>query len=1088
VIRTQPPGKESRKDVSSEVVGAQGEPSEDEGKPAPASGPTRIRGSVTNVATGQREARVKVTASRLQGGKDLTDGTNINGEFRFDKLPIGDWRIVASASGFATVCSRDCFAEVHLATGEQLDNVPLKIVPAAALEVKVLSAIGKALPTAKVFVTAGRNKKGEWVASSSSGLQIDRSESLSIPHVALSYADGAGICRFEGLEAGYYDLAAVAPGFARKPLAGVPTGTKDSEFRLEPEVRVEGKVTLSGTGASLAGAVVAVTCEVEGMPRFGGTVLTNASGEYGVGSLPRKSRLTIQASSGECESSVYELVFQGSADVHKRDLTVFNDRAVKGRVIDSFTRQPIDNVEVWARNRLGTKRAATSSGNGMFAIETGIASHEIQLRKPGVYKDSPWIPAVFRREAKMVLLPNVELALGIPVSGRVTDKVANLGVPEAAVRALPVGKQVLDPDLYPHTLTDRKGDFRLEAVPPGDWYLSAEKVGYRAGYYGVLGTTAEFHHPVASISPGSPLENVLIALVPIPRVSLEGNVVDPERTPVPGATVSMEGIGFDGQEPVSPVETDPDGKFRFENVPIGRYTLTAEHQDYWPSSSEPVDLAPGAKHDPVEIAIEKKESRVISGRAYTLDGQPVSGAKVWCLLGRMESLYAARLLTSNGFVSLKDFGSGFEEGPEGTYRLEETGTDGTYRIEGLRSGKYSVGIVTSDGISDVKYDVDAGAQGVDFQVSGGAGIRGTVFFSDGQTPCSQFTLQLKAVSSDPAAFELADLGKTGPFSDNGQVFQSQGGTFEIDGIPNGIYTLHAESENHGEASIFGVETSDMQEPPDLQIVLEGGQALIGTVFDPKGAFVEGATVRLGEVVKRTPLAGRFEFHGLSPDTYILVISHPDFAVKTIPDIVVQEGRDRNLGKIVLTGGGILEGQVKRSSGEGIGGYVIQLEPSDGPPASLEKESDRFLAGADGEGFFRFNRLSGGTYRLTLRQTEVSRDRAFSRYGRPVQSRQVGVTEGSATHVDLVVDEGVQLSGTVLVGGKPLARSTVVLYPRFKTDVEELVALTDQWGNYSFDGVPAGQYEAVVAEFSPDDARPVQLTVPEQPSLRHDFKF
>ena len=63
-----------------------------------------------------------------------------------------------------------------------------------------------------------------------------------------------------------------------------------------------------------------------------------------------------------------------------------------------------------------------------------------------------------------------------------------------------------------------------------------------------------------------------------------------------------------------------------------------------------------------------------------------------------------------------------------------------------------------------------------------------------------------------------------------------------------------------------------------------------------------------------------------------------------------------------------------------------------------------------------------------------------------------------------------------------------LYPKFQTHTQMFLTVTDGFGNFYFDGVPAGNYEAVIAEFSAEDSRPVPVSVPEQESYQHDFRF
>ena len=1048
-----------------------------------------MRGLVVNVQTGLPESSVDVTAQEKPRGKEFTGKTTVNGEFRLDDLPPGKWTLSAHGEGYASIHANSHWKEIELGPGQQLENIDLQVSRSATLEITVMSFIGKPIPGAKVQVYSGRSKKGEGISSSpwheeghgTSGL-------LSTAYLAEAYSNDTGGCRFEGLEPGFYDLVAFATGFARLPLHKVPTGTNDATFRLEPEVRVLGTVTLDRTKARLPGASVEVTCQTEGLPLFSGSILTDASGGYEITCLPRKSRLTVQAVSGEIESSVFNLAFRGDTETHARDLTVFDNRIIKGRLIDSFDRKPLSEIEVWLENRLGTRQVTTSNGEGWFSIETGISTHRIQFRKVGQFKTSEWIPVEFKREQKTVLLPLIELEAGIPVTGKVTDGRTKMTLANAQVRALPADKSVLDPNRYPHTTTDAKGAYSLEAVPPGRYHLTAEKTGYRPGYYGDPKSATGSQHPILHVLPGPALTDINISLVPIPTVQLAGIVQDQKGDAIQGVALSLLSSQDLANNPPFLADTDENGKFLIENVPIGRYSLVAEHPDYWPGGSDSIDAFPKKSIGNITIVLETREGQSISGRVYDPDGNPLREAQVWCLIGRMENLYASGLLTANGYVSIGSLEGDLNDDQQGTRQLVRSTNDGTYRIDNLRPGKYTVGVVTPKGFSGVKYDVDAGAEGVDFQIAGGGGIRGIVYLSDGQTPCSNFTARVKPVSFDPVALNLSNIGDSAPFSEDGQIFQSPDGSFDIPDLPDGIYTLSIVSEEQGEATLFGVEVIDSQYAPDLAIVLDGGGIIFGTVVSEDGKPIEGASARLGEVVKETSSDGSFEFRGLAADRYAIQITHPDYAMKAVPNLNLSEGSDLNLGKVSLTQGGRIDGRVVYANGEGANGYVIRVDTSEGMPLSGIAGSRGYSARTDNEGYFTVAGLSGGKYRLTLCRTGSSGDQVLPKNGRPVQSHEFLLKDGAVFKPKLVVDEGVQVFGTVRMKKQPLARSTVVLYPKFKTSVREFTGLTDQWGNYSFPGVPAGQYDAVVAEFSPEDARTVQLTVPDKPMFHYDFNF
>lgn len=225
---------------------------------------------------------------------------------------------------------------------------------------------------------------------------------------------------------------------------------------------------------------------------------------------------------------------------------------------------------------------------------------------------------------------------------------------------------------------------------------------------------------------------------------------------------------------------------------------------------------------------------------------------------------------------------------------------------------------------------------------------------------------------------------------------------------------------------------------------------------------------------------------MPPDRYALVVTHPDYASAIVPNIAVKEGIPTNVGVIQLSEGGSIEGYVRFKNGAGAADYVVHADPAGG--MTNPTNVDLFVTHTDDSGHFKLSDVALGQYRLQLRAASSGGSLAQSGYGHILQSRFVAVNEGQPTIVELTVDAGSRMSGKVTLGGKPMGGSTLVLYPRFRTEVTEFVTVTDHLGNYSYEGIPPGNYEAVAGEFSIDQAHRVALTVPDLPVFEQNFTF
>ncbi|MCA9437244.1 MAG: carboxypeptidase regulatory-like domain-containing protein, partial [Candidatus Omnitrophica bacterium] len=487
--------------------------------------PSRVWGKVVRAEDQSPIGDVEVLAAKSPNSKPLRLTTKSDGEFRFDDLAEGEWHFIADASGMADVHSKEYFGRAEVTPGAKIDNVVLQVVKPATLEGKVETFIGKPVADAVIQVFAGWNLKGQPVASSPWGGKKDRNDALSHEYFTEAVSDQEGHFRIGGLEQGTYDLVANGKGFARQVQLGVPTGTDEAVFRLEPEVRIEGTVSLSTDRQPVEGATVTVEFDAPGFPQFSGSILTSASGKYVITGLPRKSKMKIQAVSGEIESAPYNRTFLGQAGAQTRDLLIIPNRRIFGRVINSHTKMAVSGIEVWNENRLGTSLAANTQPDGQFSFETGIAVHKIQFRKPGEYRETDWIEVIFKEAEREYEVGPIEMVEGLTLEGKVSDSKTRLPIQGAIVRAIPADQKVLDLKDLPSAETDSAGRFLLEGVPRGTHFVSAEKFGYTPGYAKPLeaGEESTGRKPI-EVEPPGPLEGFEISLTKTPTVSVGGTV------------------------------------------------------------------------------------------------------------------------------------------------------------------------------------------------------------------------------------------------------------------------------------------------------------------------------------------------------------------------------------------------------------------------------------------------------------------------------------------------------------------------------------------------------------------------------------
>jgi uncharacterized GH25 family protein len=207
--------------------------------------------------------------------------------------------------------------------------------------------------------------------------------------------------------------------------------------------------------------------------------------------------------------------------------------------------------------------------------------------------------------------------------------------------------------------------------------------------------------------------------------------------------------------------------------------------------------------------------------------------------------------------------------------------------------------------------------------------------------------------------------------------------------------------------------------------------------------------------------GRFEYPGLQAGTYEVHVRAPGFAATTVPDVVVGEGEDIDLGRIELRTGGVVYGTVvDEVSGLPIAGARVQITQG----ASRFVRRDPSAIGSQGagspvqitdtNGTFSFSGLKDGN--LTLRVSH--RDYVSQEYA-DVNPSIVNRSQGLV----LGLNVGGEIVGTVLdPSGKPWANMPVYLIG--DSAAANQTAKSDRQGRFQFRSVPPGAYTVKAHRF------------------------
>ncbi|MBI4607152.1 MAG: carboxypeptidase regulatory-like domain-containing protein [Planctomycetes bacterium] len=416
------------------------------------------------------------------------------------------------------------------------------------------------------------------------------------------------------------------------------------------------------------------------------------------------------------------------------------------------------------------------------------------------------------------------------------------------------------------------------------------------------------------------------------------------------------------------------------------------------------------------VEIQLGEGASVEGRVTSLDGAPVSGARVriWrdAQVPEEATLFTQLLPQSVGEAAYS--------AKDGTYRLRRI-EPGSYRVEGRAQG------YARKTLGPVEVRAESSPARIDFALEPGGSLAGRVVDHEGKPlrGIEVVAFPLGETSSPPPD-EEDELVQSGALGAAAAVTDADG-AYAVDHLAGGEHRVLARARGFEPASIAPVVPGE----PLADLVLVPHARIAGRVRDTAtGALLQSFEVRLdrkdaeGAFREDHRMArdvddasGRFACEGLRAGEWrVRVLSREHAAWQGA--VSVPPGEEVEL-DVVLAPGGRIQGAVRRPDGTPIAGASVNARIEGERREGARRDLEPVRSGEDGA--FVFAGLEGGSYRVEAVHPD--------HYAEPAEG---------AAKVELSAAEAAAVEFVLRPAGKVLGRIRGLVFKQPGTDIYVVV--------------------------------------------------